>query len=744
MIKVGIDDIVFYTSHYYLDLEVLAKARNIDIDKFHVGLGQYKMAVPAPDEDIVTMAANAAKQVLQNRNLDEIDTLLFATESSFDQSKSVGTYVHRMLNLPKHCRVAEIKQACYGATAALQIAMAMIARRPHKKILLLASDIARYGLNTSGESSQGCGAVAMILSADPRMLVIEPGSGLYTDEVMDFWRPNYHDAALVEGKYSALVYLRALEECWQHFQKETKRGFNEIHSFCYHVPVPRLVEKAHKVLLKLNEIASKSDMDIALQVADSLIYSREMGNSYTAALYVSFISFLENQKNDLSGQRIGFYSYGSGCMAEFFTGIIQPAYREMLHTAYHQKLLKSRKALTYDEYAAFYNFRLPEDGTECHTPHNQTGDFRLSGIKKHQRQYEQAGAIRNQSASSAVDTEFFVVKVRAPGKIILSGEHSILYGCPALGMAVNRYIDVTVSPHFSKMISFNLFSSRYRDSLTLQTLREVKDQLVKKYQLFSEGKCNIRDVLRTPFELMQYSFINLFDHVNSKILNGLDIQIHSTIPVGCGMGSSAAAILSVQKAVSRYCRFHLKNERLLRFGVDAEKLQHGKTSGFDLQVCLNGGCLYTHQGHIEPRDSLEFPLFLVNTGSPAASTGECIEYVSERFAESKIWTSFSSTTDAMDKACQQKDYTAFQQTLRENHRLLLEIGIVPSKVANFITDLEKAGASAKVCGAGASSGDTAGVVIITTENVEPLKSICEHYHYAIEEIHCEKQGVRIL
>jgi hydroxymethylglutaryl-CoA synthase len=62
---------------------------------------------------------------------------------------------------------------------------------PTKKVLLIASDIAKYGLNTSGESSQGGGAVAMILSKNPRLVAIESGSGVYTEDVMDFWRPSY-------------------------------------------------------------------------------------------------------------------------------------------------------------------------------------------------------------------------------------------------------------------------------------------------------------------------------------------------------------------------------------------------------------------------------------------------------------------------------------------------------------------------------------------------------------------------
>lgn len=387
MLKVGIDAISFYTSHYYLDLEVLAQVRNIDVSKFHQGLGQYKMAMAAPDEDVVTLAANAAKQVMQYAEPAEIDTILFATESGFDTSKSLGTYIHRLLNFHANCRTVELKQACYSATATLQLGLAYVTRYPQKKVLVIAADVARYGLNTSGESSQGCGAVAMILSAKPQLVAIEPESGLYTDEVMDFWHPNYLDVALVEGKYSSRIYMKALEKTWQQYQEQSQRQYSDIDFSCYHTPVPRLVEKAHKSWLHLNGIDNLSAEEVDAQVAEALKYPRIIGNSYTAALYISLISLLENNQSDLAGKRIGFYSYGSGCVAEYFSGIVQANYRERLTTAQHQRMLQVRQALSYAEYEEFFNYQLPEDGSECQTPKYETGAFRLAGIKDHQRIY---------------------------------------------------------------------------------------------------------------------------------------------------------------------------------------------------------------------------------------------------------------------------------------------------------------------------------------------------------------------
>ncbi|EKD72442.1 MAG: hypothetical protein ACD_45C00675G0006 [uncultured bacterium] len=405
MLKVGIDTIAFYTSHYAFDLALLAKERNVDADKFHIGLGQHNMGVPAPDEDIVTLAANAALRALRQVDLDSIEMLLFATESGIDQSKSAGIYVHRLLGLSERIRVIELKQACYAATFALQLALPFLRQHPEKKVLLIASDIARYGLGTPGESSQGCGAVAMVLSANPRIVAFEPEYGVVTEDVMDFWRPNYSDEAFVEGKYSSKLYLTMLEKSWQQYHACSRRDFDSHDYYCYHTPVPRLVEKAHQHLAKINGQEKLADDIVYKHIGRSLEYGRKIGNSYTASLYIGLTALLDLAEENLAGKRIGFYSYGSGCVAEYFSGIVQPGYRAILDTAYHQKILALRTHLAYAEYEAFYLFHYPVDGSPCDVPQHHTGHFRLSAIREHKRIYEKVmykeGAIQAEYSVSS-------------------------------------------------------------------------------------------------------------------------------------------------------------------------------------------------------------------------------------------------------------------------------------------------------------------------------------------------------
>lgn len=383
MPKLGIDALHFYSASYYLDLKTLAAQRHIDVEKFNTGLGQFKMAVAAPDEDIVTLAANAAFPLITEKNKQDIDWLLFATESGIDQSKAAGLFVHELLNLPSTCRVMELKQACYSATGAVQLGLALLHQNPARKILIIASDIARYGLNTTGESSQGCGAVAFMLSSNPRVLTIEPGSGVHTESVMDFFRPNYLDEAIVDGQYSSKLYMNSLDACWRMYHKNTNRSFQDHDYFCYHAPVPRLVEKSHQRLAKLNQCATDNT-----PISDSLIYGREIGNSYAASLYISLVSLLNNNPEDLTGKRIGFYSYGSGCVAEFFSGVVEPTYKSASYKTEHHAMLAKRTELSYEQYEQFYSFTLPKNGSELSLPQYKTGSFRLSALKQHKRCYE--------------------------------------------------------------------------------------------------------------------------------------------------------------------------------------------------------------------------------------------------------------------------------------------------------------------------------------------------------------------
>ncbi len=411
--KIGIDALSLYCPRYYLDLKTMARHRDVPHEKYYEGIGQERMAMPAPDEDIVTMAANAASRVLTGIDLATIDTLMFATESGIDQSKAAAIYVHRLLGLPSSCKAFEVKQACCSSTMALQMAMGQVALNPNRRVLIVASDVARYELGTAGEPTQGAGASAILISANPRLLALDHESGAYTEDVMDFWRPNYLEHALVDGKYSMRIYIKALTEAWQQYRQQSERSYGDFHRFVYHLPFTRMAEKAHASLAKLEHVTlAKEDLDDRLH--ESLHFSRLIGNCYTAALYISLLSLLENSRDDLAGKRVGLFSYGSGCVGIFFSGVVQPGYQEHLHRVEHYSMLTDRIELSWKQYLDFYNFALPTDGSSRGTRRHSTGRFRLAGIEDHQRQYEIVDAmpatqIINRTTNPIVEKDLSVI-----------------------------------------------------------------------------------------------------------------------------------------------------------------------------------------------------------------------------------------------------------------------------------------------------------------------------------------------
>ncbi|MEM7520188.1 MAG: hydroxymethylglutaryl-CoA synthase, partial [Pseudomonadota bacterium] len=355
MIKVGIDKISFYVPQHYIALSTMAERNGIDPEKFSKGIGQNKISMPGHDEDVVTLAAEAAAKALEGVDVSAIDTVLFATETGIDQSKAAGVYVHELLKLPRRCRVVELKHACYSGTAALQLACGHVTRKPDRKVLVIASDISRYDLDSAAEATQGCGAVAMVVSADPRILEIEPMSGCHSEDIMDFWRPNYRKTPLVDGKYSTIKYLHALTGAWEDYRDNDGRAFNEMAQICYHIPFTRMAAKAHRHLSNLN----KAQNDLA-RIEPGLVYNREVGNCYAASLYLSLTSMLETLETDLSERPVGLFSYGSGAVAEFFSAVVQPGYRDHLLGQHHQGLLDNRVSLSYDDYREMWHAPDPQ------------------------------------------------------------------------------------------------------------------------------------------------------------------------------------------------------------------------------------------------------------------------------------------------------------------------------------------------------------------------------------------------
>ena len=318
----------------------------------------------------------------------------------------------------------------------------------------------------------------------------------------------------------------------------------------------------------------------------------------------------------------------------------------------------------------------------------------------------------------------------SPGKIILSGEHSVAYAQPAIALAVDRHATAVVESIDAPVVSVS-FANQPQTALPLDELEPLVDRLDQLHAEFISGRIPIREVLASPAELLLYAA------ALTRPRHGLRISIRLDIPHGSGMGSSAAVILALLRAAMPSAA----RPELMAPALRAENLQHGRSSGIDLHTCLAGGLHYFQGGGEQTLDVFPMPFDLVHTGMPASSTGECVARVRDHHAQSEIWADFGEVTRATAEAHRNSDAAMWRQAIRANHRLLQSIGVVPAPVAAFIREVEDAGGAAKICGAGSVEGDCGGIVLAT--GVADIAGIVARRGYEHVPVGMDRDGTRL-
>ena len=427
----GIDDVSIYIPKLYVDAKDFAEARGLDPAKLERGLGVSKMAIVDTNQDPACLAANSCLKVMQKNNLvpEDIGRLYVATESSFDESKAMNSYVIGMLEQVfgegtfEHCGGIECKFACVSGSYALYDNTNWIraGEAEDKHALVVVSDIAKYDIGSSGEMTQGAGAVAMLLNDQPRLLEFDPKvTSTSIKNEYDFYRPFGKETPIVHGQYSNLLYLiqvknalndyttkamktglinpkedetvldyidylnmhlpysnmgkKALAYLVRHEWRNLPRWKNIIEKIGIEEPTPKDPRGTIESVLADSEFMAKDHEFTKLftkteeyqqvyesKLASSLVASKMIGNLYTASLYLGFRSSLEFEYRkgvDLEGKRIGFGSYGSGSSAMVFSGIVKPEYKEIVKSMNLEEEIGERTRLPFDKYEEIHENKL--------------------------------------------------------------------------------------------------------------------------------------------------------------------------------------------------------------------------------------------------------------------------------------------------------------------------------------------------------------------------------------------------
>lgn len=354
---IGIEKLGVYPCALSLSVRDLCVARGLDAHNFVDRLLCDERSVVGPFEDVVTLAVNAARTMLTDEDRHAIRLLIVATESSVDQEKPVSSWVHRFLGLRPDCRNFEIKHACYGATAGIQMAVGWLAAGlvPGAKALVVNTDHALIGLNGVQEPVLGAGAAAVLLSTEPKVVAYDLGwNGVYAHEVADIFRPA-PGVETGDADESLTSYLDAAEEAYDAYTARVGTAVDFDAFFAanvYHVPFGGLAQRAHFRLARRALGLSKAEVERHWERKSkpSLTFNRRMGGVYGAATMVAMAGLIGHKTDLVAGDRVGIYAYGSGSCAEFYSAVVCPEARATVQAAGIARQLDDRRALSIDEY----------------------------------------------------------------------------------------------------------------------------------------------------------------------------------------------------------------------------------------------------------------------------------------------------------------------------------------------------------------------------------------------------------
>jgi 3-hydroxy-3-methylglutaryl CoA synthase len=335
---IGIDDLDLYASTRALDLRALAVARGLPESSL-ADAGFVRRSVPPAWEDPVTLCVNAAAPLLVGRDKRKIGLLVVATETGLDFGKPLSSWVHRLLDLPTACRNFEIKHACFGGTAGLLLARDWVAAHPDREALVVMADLARPHAGDRAELTAGAGAVALVVSADPRVLALDAISGSAAREVRDVCRPTA-TGEHIDPVLSLSSFLDLAELAWDDLVARTPARLEDFDAVLMHAPLVSLVRAAWQAVCALDGADSGA---WGSRVEPWLRLNREVANLYSASLYASL---LQLACGGAPGDRVALFSYGSGACAEWFTGTLGPRAREVVGAHRSEARLAERVPLS--------------------------------------------------------------------------------------------------------------------------------------------------------------------------------------------------------------------------------------------------------------------------------------------------------------------------------------------------------------------------------------------------------------
>ena len=315
------------------------------------------------------------------------------------------------------------------------------------------------------------------------------------------------------------------------------------------------------------------------------------------------------------------------------------------------------------------------------------------------------------------------MRASTPGKIILAGEHAVVYGKPALVATVNRRLTVSI--------------------------RERKDNEIKIFS--NESLEQIKEAIK-KFEEMYVAYRDR--GIQPTYVGGLEIRVKSEVPVKVGMGSSAAVAVAVVGGllafVKKLKKFSGKDKELInKIAYEVEKKAHGNPSGIDNTIVTFGGFLWYQKRMPFKRIKLkDLPKFiLINTGNAEETTGEMVNKVNSKFQipNSKfrfIFNEIERQTKRFLLGLRAKNKEEIMRAVKGCENGLEKLGVVGEFAKKVIREIESVGGAAKICGAGGVK-DRSGVLLCYHQSPEKIFALAKKFSLDAFGAKLGEEGVRI-
>lgn len=347
----GIEAIGYYFGAINAEVKPIYEHRQLDM-KLLTGRDIRKRTLALAWEDPVTNAVNAAKEIINEMSAQQrasISTIITATESAIDFRKSIATSVIEFLDIPGGCRAFEIKQACYGGIAALQTAYGLVCANPDERVLVICTDIPRSaGACTYEEPTQGSGAVALIVSAYPKLARLNSfRPAFYSTNIYDTFRPGL----IIETgdrEKAYMNFLASYEKCMRQFCE--KNNLEDIRNAFDYFIYPGIAKLPFNHIMKRWYHMCETDIEAEFseKVEPSLWLWRDVGNLYSATVFTVLLGAIANAEN--REVRMGMFAYGSGSSAEFMDLTLSPNWNTHFSQQHLLSIYRSLDTVSHAEY----------------------------------------------------------------------------------------------------------------------------------------------------------------------------------------------------------------------------------------------------------------------------------------------------------------------------------------------------------------------------------------------------------